>query len=35
MPTPTPDTVHRIALAEIDDAALTRDRSGLDEAALT
>ena len=35
MPDPTPDTVHRIALAEIDDAALTRDRNGLDEAALT
>ncbi len=35
MPDPTPDTVHRIALAEIDDAALTRDRSGLDETALT
>ncbi len=32
---PTPDTVHRIALAEIDDAALTRDRNGLDETALT
>jgi len=30
-----PDTVHRIALTEIDDAALARDRSGLDEAALT
>jgi ParB family chromosome partitioning protein len=35
MPDPTPDTIHRIALAEIDDAALTRDRNGLDEAALT
>ena len=31
MPEPTPDTVHRIPLAEIDAAALTRDRSGLDE----
>ena len=35
MPDPSPDTVHRIALTEIDDAALTRDRSGLDEDALT
>ncbi len=35
MPDPTPDTVHRSPLAEIDDAALTRDRSGLDEDALT
>jgi ParB family chromosome partitioning protein len=35
MPDPSPDTVHRIALTEIDDAALTRDRNGLDEAALT
>ena len=35
MPDPTPDTVHRIPLAEIDDAALARDRSGLDETALT
>ena len=35
MPDPTPDTVHRIALAEIDDAALARDRSGLAEDALT
>jgi len=35
MPDPTQDTVHRIALTEIDGAALTRDRSGLDEAALT
>ncbi len=35
MPDPTPDTVHRIALTEIDGAALTRDRSGLDEDALT
>ncbi len=31
---PTPDTVHRVPLAEIDDAALTRDRNGLDEDAL-
>jgi len=30
-----PDTVHHIALAEINDAALARDRSGLDETALT
>ncbi len=35
MPDPTPDTVHRIALAEIDDAALTRDRGALDDDALT
>ncbi len=35
MPDPTQDTVHRIALTEIDGAALTRDRSGLDEDALT
>ena len=35
MSDPTPDTVHRIALAEIDDAALTRDRSDLAEDALT
>ncbi len=35
MPDPTPDTVHHIPLAEIDDAALTRDRGALDETALT
>ncbi len=35
MPAPLPDTVHRVPLAEIDDAALTRDRNGLDEDALT
>jgi ParB family chromosome partitioning protein len=35
MSDPAPDTVHRIPLTEIDGAALTRDRSGLDEAALT
>ncbi|MGR3716682.1 MAG: ParB/RepB/Spo0J family partition protein, partial [Thermohalobaculum sp.] len=35
MPDPTPDTVHRVALTEIDGAALTRDRSGLDDDALT
>ncbi len=35
MPNPQPDTIHRIPLAEIDEAALTRDRDGLDEAALT
>ena len=35
MPDPTPDTVHHIPLTEIDGAALTRDRSGLDEDALT
>jgi ParB family chromosome partitioning protein len=35
MPDPTPDTVHQIPLTEIDDAALTRDRNGLDETALT
>ncbi len=34
MPDPTPDTVHQIALTEIDDAVLARDRNGLDEAAL-
>jgi ParB family chromosome partitioning protein len=38
-PEPTPGTIHRaplaeIPLAEINDAALTRDRSGLDEDAL-
>jgi len=31
---PAPDTVHHIALTEIDDTALTRDRSGADEAAM-
>ncbi len=35
MPDPTPDTVHRVPLAEIDDAALARDRGGLDETELT
>ncbi|MGR3717555.1 MAG: ParB/RepB/Spo0J family partition protein, partial [Thermohalobaculum sp.] len=35
MPDPMPDTVHHIPLAEIDEAALTRDRDALDEAALT
>ncbi len=35
MPDPTPETVHRIPLTEIDDAALTRDRGTLDEDALT
>ena len=35
MPDPTPDTVHRIPLTEIDDDALVRDRNGLDEAELT
>ncbi len=35
MPNPTPDTLHQIPLTEIDDAALARDRSGLDETALT
>jgi len=35
MSDPTPDTVHRIPLTEIDSAPLTRDRSGLDEDALT
>ncbi len=35
MPDPTPDTIHRIPLAEIDDDALARDRNCLDEDALT
>jgi ParB family chromosome partitioning protein len=35
MPDPTPDTVHHIPLAEIDADVLTRDRSGLDNYALT
>jgi ParB family chromosome partitioning protein len=34
MPDPTPHTLHHIPLAEINDAALTRDRSGLDADAL-
>jgi ParB family chromosome partitioning protein len=34
MPDPTPDTLHQIPLAEIDPAALTRDREGLDADAL-
>jgi ParB family chromosome partitioning protein len=35
MLTPTPTTIHHIPLTEIDAAALTRDRSGLDDDALT
>ena len=34
MPDPTPDTLHHIPLAEINAAALTRDREGLDADAL-
>jgi len=34
MPDPTPDTLHQIPLTEIDAAALTRDREGLDATAL-
>ncbi len=35
MTSPTPGTIHQIPLTEIDDAALARDRNGLDEDALT
>jgi ParB family chromosome partitioning protein len=34
MPNPNPRTIHHLPLTEIDAAALTRDRSGLDAAAL-